>query len=74
MSHRGKRAAGTALLLEVLDHEKPQIIANFAAQGEGAVSWQNSWRFFETNAMGLVQLSEELMKRDYRARIIHGTA
>ena len=58
------------LLLEVLDHEKPQIIVNFAAQGEGAVSWQNSWRFFETNAMGLVQLSEELLKRDYLERFI----
>ncbi len=58
------------LLLEVLDREKPQVIVNFAAQGESAVSWQHSWRFFETNAMGLARLVEELMKRDYLERFI----
>ncbi len=52
------------LLLELLDRKKPQIIINYAAQGEGAVSWKHSWRFFETNAMGLARLAEELMKRD----------
>ena len=41
------------LLLELLDKEKPQVIVNFAAQGEGAVSWKHSWRFFETNSMAL---------------------
>ncbi len=39
------------LLLELLDKERPEIIVNFAAQGEGAVSWKHSWRFFETNSM-----------------------
>src|ERR1051325_4561088 len=39
------------LLLEFLDREKPQVIINYAAQGEGAVSWTHSWRFFETNSM-----------------------
>src|SRR5947209_12371225 len=33
------------LLLELLDREKPDVIVNFAAQGEGAVSWKHSWRF-----------------------------
>jgi dTDP-glucose 4,6-dehydratase len=59
------------LLLELLDKEKPEIIVNFAAQGEGAVSWKNSWRFFETNSMALARLCEELMKRDYLERFIH---
>ena len=48
----------------------PQVIVNFAAQGEGAVSWKNSWRFFETNSMALTRLTEELMKRDYLERFI----
>ncbi len=43
------------LLLELLDKEKPEVIVNFAAQGEGAVSWKHSWRFFETNSMALAQ-------------------
>jgi dTDP-glucose 4,6-dehydratase len=58
------------LLLELLDKEKPEIIINFAAQGEGAVSWKNSWRFFETNSMALSKLSEELMKRSWLERFI----
>ena len=58
------------LLLELLDREKPQIIINYAAQGEGAVSWKNSWRFFETNSVGLSRLCEELMKRDWLERFI----
>jgi len=58
------------LLLELLDREKPEIIVNFAAQGEGAVSWKHSWRFFETNSMGLARLAEELMQRKWLERFI----
>jgi dTDP-glucose 4,6-dehydratase len=58
------------LLLEMLDREKPEVIINYAAQGEGAVSWKHSWRFFETNSMALARLSEELMKRDWLERFI----
>jgi dTDP-glucose 4,6-dehydratase len=58
------------LLLELLDREKPQIIVKYAAQGEGAVSWKHSWRFFETNSMALARLVEALMSRDYLERFI----
>lgn len=58
------------LLLELLDREKPEVIVNYAAQGEGAVSWKHSWRFFETNSMGLARLAEELMKRDWLEHFI----
>lgn len=58
------------LLLELLDREKPEIIINYAAQGEGAVSWKHSWRFFETNSMALSRLAEELMKRQWLERFI----
>jgi len=58
------------LLLELLDKERPQVIINFAAQGEGAVSWKHSWRFFETNSMALARLAEELMRRDWMERFI----
>lgn len=59
------------LLLKLLDEEKPEIIINFAAQGEGAASWENSWRYFETNSMGLSRLCEELMKRNWLERFVH---
>lgn len=58
------------LLMELLDQEKPDVIVNFAAQGEGAVSWKHSWRFFETNSMALARLAEELSKRDWLERFI----
>src|SRR5262245_23330566 len=58
------------LLLELLDRERPQVIVNYAAQGEGAVSWKHSWRFFETNSTALARLAEELMKRPYLERFI----
>ena len=58
------------LLLEYLDDLRPDVIINYAAQGEGAVSWSHSWRFFETNSMALARLTEELMKRDYLDRFI----
>jgi dTDP-glucose 4,6-dehydratase len=58
------------LLLELLDRERPDVIINFAAQGEGAVSWKHSWRFFETNSMALARFCEELMKRDWLERFI----
>jgi dTDP-glucose 4,6-dehydratase len=57
-------------VMELLDKEKPQVIINYAAQGEGAVSWKKSWRFFETNSMALAKFSEELMTRDYMERFI----
>jgi dTDP-glucose 4,6-dehydratase len=59
------------LLLEVLDRERPQVIVNYAAQGEGAASWKHSWRFFETNSMALARLTEALQSREYLERFIH---
>ncbi len=57
-------------ILELLDRERPEVIINFAAQGEGAVSWKKSWRFFETNSMALARFAEELMSRTYLQRFI----
>lgn len=58
------------LFMELLDKEKPDIIINFAAQGEGAVSWKNSWRFFETNTVALSKLTEELTTRKWLKKFI----
>jgi dTDP-glucose 4,6-dehydratase len=59
------------LLMELLDRVKPQIIVNFAAQGEGAASLKHSWRYFETNCVALAKLAETLQSRDYLERFIH---
>ncbi len=58
------------LLLEQLDDLRPEYIINYAAQGEGAVSWKNSWRFFETNSVALAKLCEELMNRSWLKKFI----
>jgi dTDP-glucose 4,6-dehydratase len=57
-------------LFELFDAEKPEVIVNFAAQGEGAVSWKKSWRFYETNSTALAKMTEEMMSRDYLERWI----
>lgn len=57
-------------LFELFDKEQPAVIVSYAAQGEGAVSWKTSWRFFDTNGTALVKMAEELMSRDYMERFI----
>jgi dTDP-glucose 4,6-dehydratase len=57
-------------LLEMLDRERPDVIVNYAAQGEGAASWKYSWRYFDTNATAIARITEDLMKRDYMERWI----
>ena len=48
-------------VLKVIDQFKPDVVVNFAAQGEGAASWdKDNWRFYETNCVGLVKLTNFL--------------
>lgn len=59
-------------VIRELDREKPNIIVNFAAQGEGAASFgEDCWRFYETNTLALVRLVERLRTRDYMERFVH---
>lgn len=59
-------------VLAVLDTEKPDVIVNFAAQGEGAASFgANAPDFFRTNTWGLSRLVLELQKRDWMKRFVH---
>lgn len=60
-------------VMNVLDAERPEVIVNFAAQGEGAASFKaQNWKyFFDTNATALVALTEQLHKRDWLRRFIH---
>lgn len=61
----------TKKVLEILDEERPDVICNIAAQGEGAASFgESSWRFYQTNVVFLVQLVDELRKRQYLKRFI----
>jgi dTDP-glucose 4,6-dehydratase len=59
-------------LVEWLDAEAPDIIVNFAAQGEGAASFRaRHWKYFyRTNVEALVELTEMLQGRAWLKRFI----
>jgi len=57
--------------LEILDREKPAVIVNFAAQGEGAASFgENAHYYYQTNTVALSQFTEALRRRDYVRRFV----
>ena len=59
------------MLMDLLVKERPEVIINFAAQGEGAASWRNSWRFFDTNTKSLSALAELLSECAWLKHFIH---
>ncbi len=48
-------------LQELLEAKRPEVIINFAAQGEEGASWTDSWRYFDTNAVALAKIVEPLI-------------
>ena len=57
--------------MEVIDDERPDVVVNYAAQGEGAASFgENAPDFFMTNCVGLSRLVLELQKRPYIKRTV----
>lgn len=61
---------GFDALIRLFDEARPDVIVNFAAQGEGAVSWKNSWKYFDTNATALARIGEYLAQCNYLKRWI----
>lgn len=58
-------------ILRVLDSEEPDVVVNYAAQGEGAASFgTDSHLFYATNSTALVRFAEEMSKRDYLKRFV----
>ena len=52
-------------ILKICDEYEPEIIANFAAQGEVRTSWLYPSQWYETNTIAIVKLTDELRKRSY---------
>lgn len=54
-------------IVEWLKHERPDVVVNFAAQGEGAASYRaRHWKFFyRTNVSALVELTEAFLEFDW---------
>lgn len=60
-------------VMNVLDDFQPHVICSFAAQGEGAASFdpRDYWRFYETNCVALTKLVGYLEERNcYGGRFI----
>jgi dTDP-glucose 4,6-dehydratase len=56
--------------MELLDAEKPDIIINYAAIAEPALSFKHSARYYDSNVMAVARLCEDLMAHDYLERFI----
>lgn len=57
---------------DIFDRERPDIIVNFAAQGEGAASFgANAPDFYHTNCTGLASLVESLRGKSWLRQFIH---
>ncbi|MBI4283914.1 MAG: GDP-mannose 4,6-dehydratase [Chloroflexi bacterium] len=58
-------------MMELLDKEKPDVIVNFAAQSEVGPSWANPEQWFQTNCIGIANLTYKLKDRKYLNRYVH---
>lgn len=50
----------TERLRKLLETMHPDVIINLAAQSESSASWEDSWRYFETNTVALAKIVEPL--------------
>lgn len=61
-------------IMDLLDRERPEVIVNYAAQGEGAASFRpfSHWKYFyQTNAVALVDMVARLAQKPYLKRFVH---
>lgn len=58
-------------ILALLDRERPEWVANFAAQSEVAPSWDHPDHWFQTNTVALARLVNHLRRQDYLQRYLH---
>jgi len=57
-------------IINLIDSEKPEVIINFAAQGNVQYSWTNPEHWFKTNCLGIANLSDNLKNKDYLKKYI----
>lgn len=59
------------MLLDLLSHERPAYIVNFAAQSEVGPSWETPEDWFQTNTVALSRLVNFLRRQDWLERYLH---
>lgn len=55
----------------LLEAEKPEYIVNFAAQSEVAPSWENPAHWYQTNGVGIVNLTNPLREAKWLKKYVH---
>jgi dTDP-glucose 4,6-dehydratase len=68
--HQLRVDSQTEEVLKVCDEFRPDLVVNFAAQGEVRNSWRWPEQWWESNAMAVVRLTEALRQRDYLQRYV----
>lgn len=58
-------------VLAILDAARPPYVVNFAAQGEVGVSFKHPLSYWQTNALGMVALTNALQQRDFIRKYVH---
>lgn len=57
-------------IVQILDQEKPDVVVNYAAQGEVRNSWKWPEQWFQTNCLGVVKIANSLVNKKYLKRYI----
>lgn len=58
-------------ILALLDDYQPDYVVNFASQSEVAPSWEYPEQWYQTNCLAVVNLANQLRKREYLKRYVH---
>jgi dTDP-glucose 4,6-dehydratase len=61
----------TKRVFELLEEFKPDHVINYAAQGEVGTSWKYPEQWFETNAVGIVKITNYLKDKKWLKRYVH---
>lgn len=57
-------------IINLIDALKPEVIVNFAAQGNVQYSWINPEHWFRTNCLGIANLADNLKNKEYLKKYI----
>lgn len=59
------------LIISLVDKFRPDYVVNFAAQSEVGPSWENPGQWFQTNAVAITELVNELKDRKFLKKYLH---
>lgn len=57
-------------IMRLLDQFEPDVVVNYASQGEVRNSWRWPEQWYQTNCVGVVRLAEQLRTRPYLKRYV----